>query len=133
MRKDPEKTKEYNRKWYAKNRDKINKNYRERYAKNNEKMKARDKKRYTEDPEKFNERCKKHYLEYKYRKHGLTSSDAKKECEICKSSTRRICIDHCHVTGKFRGFLCHNCNIILGMSKDNPDILRKCASYLEKF
>jgi Recombination endonuclease VII len=30
-----------------------------------------------------------------------------------------------------RGLLCHNCNSMLGHSKDSSDILRKAASYLE--
>ena len=40
-------------------------------------------------------------------------------------------IDHCHATGKVRGLLCRDCNIGLGMFKDNPEILIKAAEYLQ--
>lgn len=41
-------------------------------------------------------------------------------------------VDHDHVTGKVRGLLCGHCNIALGGAKDNPDILRNLASYIEQ-
>lgn len=41
-------------------------------------------------------------------------------------------VDHCHKTGKIRGVLCHPCNKLLGMAKDNPQVLRFAADYLEK-
>jgi hypothetical protein len=38
--------------------------------------------------------------------------------------------DHCHV-GKYpRGILCKKCNLMLGLAKDDPDILCKAAEYL---
>lgn len=55
-----------------------------------------------------------------------------KVCEVCQQPHKRICFDHCHKTGKFRGWLCGNCNSALGMARDNPDTLRKLADYLEK-
>ncbi len=39
-------------------------------------------------------------------------------------------IDHCHETGKFRGMLCHNCNIALGLVKDKPSTLIRLLAYL---
>lgn len=55
------------------------------------------------------------------------------DCPICK---RRIdlmlsAIDHNHATGEFRGVLCKTCNRGLGLFRDNPEILRLAASYLE--
>lgn len=52
-------------------------------------------------------------------------------CEICSSSDRRIAFDHCHRTGKFRGWICTYCNVILGYINDDPDHLRKLIAYLE--
>lgn len=40
-------------------------------------------------------------------------------------------VDHDHKTGKIRGMLCHNCNRALGLLKDDPNLLRKAADYLE--
>ena len=40
--------------------------------------------------------------------------------------------DHCHVTGKVRGITCRQCNMGLGSFADNPDRLRRAASYVER-
>lgn len=60
-----------------------------------------------------------------------------KICEQLESSLQRdgspssLCVDHCHETRKVRGLLCHNCNRSLGLLKDNADVLRKAAEYLD--
>lgn len=57
------------------------------------------------------------------------------KCAICKdpfSDAYKTQLDHCHDTGKVRGLLCINCNWLLGKSRDNPDLLREAAKYLEK-
>lgn len=75
-------------------------------------------------------------------KYGLTQADVVRledeqggVCKICgqEDTTVRAClhIDHCHVTGKVRGLLCHHCNVLLGHSRDNIDILKKAIQYLE--
>ncbi len=43
----------------------------------------------------------------------------------------RIHFDHDHVTGKFRGFICHKCNMALGMVEDSADRLRGLIQYLK--
>jgi hypothetical protein len=53
-------------------------------------------------------------------------------CDICGIDTVRIVFDHCHQRGIFRGWLCDNCNTILGRVQDNPDALRKLIAYLER-
>lgn len=54
-------------------------------------------------------------------------------CEICGSppGKRDLHWDHDHVSGKHRGWLCFTCNVGLGAFKDNPDILRAAAVYIE--
>lgn len=65
-------------------------------------------------------------------------SDHNSNCAICGSQNsqalhhKKLHIDHCHKSGKVRGLLCHKCNMMLGFAKDNPDILRKAAQYLEE-
>lgn len=75
------------------------------------------------------------------RAYGLSASQfnamVKKQkslCVICKlpAKGKQLHVDHCHTTGKVRGLLCSSCNLALGMFKDNPRLLRRAASYLEK-
>jgi hypothetical protein len=47
-------------------------------------------------------------------------------------SIDKLVTDHNHKTGKLRGLICGLCNCGLGNFKDNPDILRKAALYLEE-
>jgi Recombination endonuclease VII len=42
-------------------------------------------------------------------------------CAICKMPANPLCVDHCHATGKVRGFLCRNCNLGLGNYDDDPE------------
>jgi hypothetical protein len=54
-------------------------------------------------------------------------------CEACGRTPRRVLhLDHCHASGKFRGWLCSNCNRALGMLNDNPQFLKNLAIYLEQ-
>jgi transposase len=56
-------------------------------------------------------------------------------CKICgapeDSLTRGLYMDHCHSTGRFRGWLCCFCNSAIGAAKDDPSRLRRMAEYLE--
>ena len=74
------------------------------------------------------------------RTYGVTLDDmeATTHCEICNIQLLRkgisgsaMCVDHDHLTGEVRGFLCNNCNRGLGMFKDNPDTISKAIAYLE--
>lgn len=53
------------------------------------------------------------------------------QCAICGSSDDLV-LDHCHESGKFRGVLCQMCNLTLGYAKDDPELLRNLAVYLEE-
>lgn len=58
-------------------------------------------------------------------------------CFICGTLEKdcvknRLFVDHDHTTGKVRGLLCHHCNALLGLAKDDPEILIKTISYLRE-
>lgn len=56
------------------------------------------------------------------------------KCFLCDSDDsdgkRRLHVDHDHVTGAFRGWLCNGCNLGIGSLKDSVDLLLKAAAYL---
>ena len=62
-------------------------------------------------------------------------------CPICERTEDEVkhkggkksgawCCDHDHVTGAFRGWLCHDCNRAIGNFKDNIPRLKKAIEYL---
>jgi hypothetical protein len=54
-------------------------------------------------------------------------------CEICGCAVRdKVCVDHCHSSLKFRGILCNNCKVAIGLMKDDLEILRHAISYLKR-
>jgi hypothetical protein len=60
-------------------------------------------------------------------------------CDICgEEATLNIDHDHAHCPGWktcgecVRGTLCTGCNQGIGMLRDDPDILRRAALYVEK-
>lgn len=85
------------------------------------------------------------HLKYKYSLTINQLTDALNRqnggCAICEAKLpdllvynnrkRGYAIDHNHETGEFRGVLCLNCNSMLGMSKDSPEILDKASAYLK--
>jgi len=52
-------------------------------------------------------------------------------CEIC-GGIGKICFDHCHKTGRFRGWICSPCNLALGIVKDDISKLSEMIEYLKK-
>lgn len=56
-------------------------------------------------------------------------------CGICKrkfTESVRANVDHCHQTGKVRGFLCYKCNTGLGQIGDNQVSLLAAIDYLNQ-
>ena len=58
------------------------------------------------------------------------------KCAICGGEglikKGNLCIDHCHITNKVRGLLCHSCNTGLGQFRDNIDLLNNAIKYLKE-
>lgn len=54
-------------------------------------------------------------------------------CDICQLvPDRGLVVDHCHDTGRVRSLLCNHCNTALGFARENPDVLRRMADYVER-
>ena len=57
-------------------------------------------------------------------------------CPICgmqftKTGWSRQVLDHCHLTGKLRGFICNKCNVAIGGLNDDPILVRKALEWIE--
>lgn len=50
-------------------------------------------------------------------------------CEICEQK-KKLSVDHNHVTGEFRGWLCTNCNTAIGKLGDNSSGVLVALKYL---
>ncbi len=77
------------------------------------------------------------------KKYGLSPDEQvallefqRSSCAICKTSLSLhdgcAHLDHDHDTGGVRGFLCGNCNRMLGCAGDSPSRLRAAAAYLDR-
>lgn len=74
----------------------------------------------------------KEYDEMLYKQNGVCEICNQKETSVFKNTTRRLCVDHNHNSGKVRSLLCQRCNRVLGIVKENRVLLNKLISYLEK-
>lgn len=78
---------------------------------------------------------RKHYYMKLY---GLTEEDVAAMyeeqcglCALCILPMKKMCVDHCHDTGKVRGLLCGSCNTGLGMFKDNTEVMKRGIAYVK--
>lgn len=55
-------------------------------------------------------------------------------CDCCGGppGKRALHVDHDHVTGVFRGWLCHNCNLGIGRLGDTIEALDRAIKYLQR-
>jgi hypothetical protein len=72
------------------------------------------------------------------RRYGITAEEADVMfeaqgglCAICRTAPAAH-VDHCPDTGEIRALLCFNCNGGLGQFKDDPEVLRAAAGYVER-
>ena len=116
---NPEKKRENNRKWHAANPGKSRENARKWNEANPERKRETNRKRllrrFDLTPEQF--------LSMEKAQGGV--------CAICLKppKKKRLCVDHCHATGKVRGLLCHGCNASLGMLREDPDTIQRLLAY----
>ncbi len=58
-------------------------------------------------------------------------------CAICQTHYSKVlhgklCVDHCHESGKIRGLLCHPCNAAIGLLKEDEEVLYRAARYIRE-
>ena len=118
---------------------------RENYLKNKEAYKARAAEWKAANPEVLKLSRRKNLLKGKY---GLSweaflkkFDDQKGQCAICQCdlhlwheiTAKQPFVDHCHTTGKVRDLLCQQCNVGIGVFKENIENLRRAEEYLKKW
>ncbi len=64
--------------------------------------------------------------------------ESRTHCEVCgvrfskgRGPTYRN-VDHCHTHDTYRGVICRNCNIALGLVNDDPKILQSLIEYINQ-
>jgi RNA polymerase subunit RPABC4/transcription elongation factor Spt4 len=70
--------------------------------------------------------------------HNRLMAESRGLCAICGQPETRtyrgrvkvLAVDHNHVTGKVRGLLCHNCNTMIAMSREQCGVLIRATEYL---
>lgn len=141
-KKHPIKSKRKAKKFYYKNRKKlllINKIWREEHKKEraayNKEYVRLNRKRILKS--KRNGACKKAYgITLRQKKEMILNQNNK--CLSCgtdlrKLKSKNICIDHDHKSKQIRGILCHHCNVVLGLMKEDYDKILKLAKYCKKY
>jgi hypothetical protein len=116
--------------WYEANKDAQLEKQRLEYAANPEENRAYGRAQHAKHKEKRHMSTMKTRIAAQEKLAGRAKS---KTCETpgC-GSLKRICFDHCHDSGEFRGWICHRCNALLGLSGDNAELLRSLADYLDE-
>ena len=81
---------------------------------------------------------------WKQKKREIKKAMLNNKCDICEISGVKLCWDHRHTdepaywdnlkynVKEFRGTLCNNCNLALGLLKDNPENFYRAYKYLKK-
>jgi len=129
-----EKRKAYRKKWNIENHDKIIEADRIWKQKNREKVAMQARLRYQNNPQKELDRIR-------FKKYGITGDEFRfilnnqnNQCLICvKQDTKNLSVDHNHQTGKIRGIICNDCNVVLGRVRDSIKTLKSMIKYLEKY
>jgi len=61
----------------------------------------------------------------------ISASKKPKNCECCGKEYEYLILDHDHITGNFRGWICRNCNQGIGKLGDNLEGVNKAIKYLQ--
>jgi Recombination endonuclease VII len=124
--------KEWIRNWKLKNKEKLKTQARSLYQRTKEKRRAQCRALYHKTKNPLKQKAKALRLRW-----GLTLEQLdyyiklrESRCDICKQ-TDKLVIDHDHLKGNIRGFLCGKCNKGIGLLQDNVSILCHAILYLQ--
>jgi hypothetical protein len=153
-KKNPEKVKVAQKKYYDSHREQRLANTRQWEKKNPERVKEKAKQRWAENPDYFRNWKKnnpdKVRAQYRMQRYGITIEEFQKmvveqrnRCAICRKpetivdkrtgEVRALAVDHDHKKNKVRRLLCRRCNSGIGMFEENIKLLSKAIKYLEEW
>lgn len=109
----------YYKDWYVENKDAVVEASKKYYADNTKNCIAARKRYAGINKEKL--RVKARERQRKYQKLPAPTRPCPIHCEMClrPSGSRALHLDHCHTTGRFRGWLCGSCNTAFGRLGDS--------------
>lgn len=129
---------EWKRKWRAANATKVRVTTRAWRVANADKVREYDRKYYVANAAKKRERARKwgaaNTEKIRKRRRRNLPTPTRPMPDLCEMNCGRkaLCLDHCHVTGVFRGWLCHRCNVGLGALGDTAENLQNGLNYLTR-
>ena len=109
------------------------------YADNKDMVAEKLKKRYEASDYMYIDQIKRRAKKWGYTEEEIANylKEHDSHCHICgidvSESTgrfKRPMVDHNHSTNKIRGLLCHRCNLMLGLAKDDHELLAKASEYV---
>jgi len=93
--------------------------------------------RYAANPEKYRLARKRYLYGIEEDEYNRLYQEQKGLCAICRGAAHprygKLVVDHDHETGRVRGLLCNNCNVAVGMLKEDPTIFEAGARYVRDF
>jgi hypothetical protein len=119
--------------WNKENREKVNQYRREWYKRNVEKARASSleyaKRSRLSDLAGWRSKKRTALKAAKERKIGRPCPGA---CELCGNGfIKKPHADHDHATGKYRGWICRNCNVTLGTARENIALLQSMIDWIK--
>ena len=147
--------KEYRKKHYELNKERVSLQVKKWKSNNQEKVRQDKKKWQLANKERHhqsnvdyrNNNRERLNIMARVREYGITIEEYKamivaqdNKCAICflpetkiwRGKQTELCLDHCHKNGGLRQLLCFQCNLGLGAFKDDPQRLQSAITYLKK-
>lgn len=96
---------------------------------------------YQKERQRLRGQSRKKIREARYRSAGLAPTrPAPDRCEICErqdynrkqAKPRHLALDHCHKTGKFRGWVCLKCNLAIAHFGDTREGVQRVIDYFHR-
>jgi recombination endonuclease VII len=138
-----EKALETARKWRAANKEKVHKYNQKAYTKlppgylaaQSRKWRAANPEKKRKEFKDYKERNPTWFKNYMraWRRKKLTAPppyEPPSHCEACGRPLLKPNLDHCHVTNRFRGWICNPCNAALGLAGDTAEKVRRLLDYI---